>query len=51
MYVKQQNKIHTHTHTHTHTEERKKPVLQGHHNSFRQLLWARILKNKLIKEE
>ena len=31
----------THTHTHTHTDERKKnPVWQGHHNSFRRLLWA-----------
>ena len=44
----------SHTHTHKHTEERnKKLVWQGHHNSFRQLLWARIcflkLKLKLIK--
>ena len=50
--MKTTNQIHTHTLTHT-EERNKKLVWQGHHNSFRQLLWARIsflkLKLKLIK--
>ena len=52
MYMKTTNQnshTHTHTHTQTHTQERKtKPVWQGHHNSFRQLLLACSLK-KYIK--
>ena len=49
MYMKTTNQnshIHTHTHTRTHTHrgKEKNPVWQGHHNSFRQLLWARSLK-------
>ena len=41
----------SHTHTHTHRGKKKKAAWQGHHNSFRQLLWARKFKNRLRTTE
>ena len=44
LHVCETTKQNTHTH-----RGKKKNVWQGHHNSFRQLLWARRLKKKTSK--